>query len=191
MTILAVKVLWMFCLCSTFISLAARWGTGLLDRHFEKLACDGMRLFSTLSVMQVNWDIIRYLVVMKALKRSFQGAVLILMVAAGAEAQTDPQWSRAPVNFDDFGSGDSILGDYDGDGDLDIFFTGNNGFGFGARLYENRGSADFVLVDRTLLEGSYITSLAWEDYDHDGDLDILATGGVFLATEAIRPKPNF
>ena len=188
MTILAVKVLWMFCLCSTFISLAARWGTGLLDRHFEKLACDGMRLFSTLSVMQVNWDIIRYLVVMKALKRSFQGAVLILMVAAGAEAQTDPQWSRAPVNFDDFGSGDSILGDYDGDGDLDIFFTGNNGFGFGARLYENRGSADFVLVDRTLLEGSYITSLAWEDYDHDGDLDILATGGGVFGNRSHTPE---
>ncbi|HXF62813.1 MAG TPA: FG-GAP-like repeat-containing protein [Caldilineaceae bacterium] len=65
-------------------------------------------------------------------------------------------------------------GDYDGDGDPDLA-VGN--FGEANLLYENRAQATdrtFVQVYATT-ETSRTTSLAWGDWDNDGDLD-LATG---------------
>ncbi|MEQ8786972.1 MAG: FG-GAP-like repeat-containing protein [Pirellulaceae bacterium] len=66
-------------------------------------------------------------------------------------------------------------GDYDNDGDLDILLTGyvgtNNRI---ARVYQNTsGSFSDISVS---LAGVQNSSVAWGDYDHDGDLDILLTG---------------
>ena len=69
------------------------------------------------------------------------------------------------------------LGDYDNDGDLDLYFTTVYG-GDNARLYRNDGGWQFS--DVTAAEGlagmppTY--QAAWGDFDMDGDLD-LATGG--------------
>ncbi|HUX77061.1 MAG TPA: FG-GAP-like repeat-containing protein [Anaerolineae bacterium] len=69
-------------------------------------------------------------------------------------------------------------GDYDNDGDLDILLTGvDSGFVPNALVYENRAGA-FVTdtVASANLTGVYYSSVAWGDYDNDGDLDILLTG---------------
>jgi predicted nucleotidyltransferase len=67
-------------------------------------------------------------------------------------------------------------GDCDNDGDLDILLTGDSG-GFTpfTRLYRNDGGGSFADsgAGLTAVDNG---SVAWGDYDNDGDADILLTG---------------
>jgi len=71
-------------------------------------------------------------------------------------------------------------GDYDNDGDLDILLTGAIEistipfFDYIAKVYRNDAGA-FVDIGAGL-ESVDNGSVAWGDYDNDGDLDILLTG---------------
>jgi len=67
-------------------------------------------------------------------------------------------------------------GDYDGDGDLDILLTGNSDGGYVSKIYRNNGDNTFTEQTGITLQGVYQSSVAWGDYDNDGDLDILLTG---------------
>jgi hypothetical protein len=68
------------------------------------------------------------------------------------------------------------LGDYDNDGDLDLYITtvdpGDNG-----TLFENDGTGRFKDVgDKTSTRGCNSYGVAWSDIDNDGDLDLFAGG---------------
>jgi hypothetical protein len=66
-------------------------------------------------------------------------------------------------------------GDYDMDGDLDVLLTGDHGSGpYVASVYRN-DAGEFVNINAGLT-GIYNSSVAWGDYDNDGDLDIIACG---------------
>ena len=67
-------------------------------------------------------------------------------------------------------------GDYDNDGDLDILLTGGYASSSGdiSRIYCNDGSDTFTHT--VSLTGVRYSSVAWGDYDNDGNLDILLTG---------------
>lgn len=66
-------------------------------------------------------------------------------------------------------------GDYDNDGDLDILLTGSNNSGSKiSRIYRNGGGVFTDIIAG--LPGVFLPSVAWGDYDNDGDLDILLTG---------------
>ncbi len=72
-------------------------------------------------------------------------------------------------------TGSVAWGDYDNDGDLDILLTGHNSSqGSISRVYEN-DAGTFTDIDAGL-PAIYYSSVAWGDYDNDGDLDILMTG---------------
>lgn len=84
-------------------------------------------------------------------------------------------------------------GDYDNDGDLDLFFTTVYGTAsFGRKnypvLYRNDGSWKFtdVTADAGLANLPPTYQAAWADFDNDGDVD-LATGGKLFAN---RGNPN-
>lgn len=67
-------------------------------------------------------------------------------------------------------------GDYDNDGDLDLFVTNRNG---GNPLYRNDGSGNFskIIIDN---DGGVSMCSAWGDLDNDGDLDLfVANAGLF------------
>ncbi len=72
-------------------------------------------------------------------------------------------------------SGSVAWGDYDNDGDLDILLTGSSNLGNISRIYRNDGNSTFTDIIAGL-PGVYASSVAWGDYDNDGDIDILLTG---------------
>ncbi|MGD8781553.1 MAG: FG-GAP-like repeat-containing protein, partial [Ignavibacteria bacterium] len=84
--------------------------------------------------------------------------------------------------------GSTAWGDYDNDGDLDILLTGNSGSGEISKIYKNNGNDSFSDsgISLTAVQRS---SVAWGDYDNDGDLDILLTGGT-SSYEASRIYKN-
>ncbi|MEL6538686.1 MAG: FG-GAP-like repeat-containing protein, partial [Bacteroidota bacterium] len=76
-------------------------------------------------------------------------------------------------------------GDYDADGDLDLFIgvrhiPGKYGLAPGSHLLQNDGKGNFTDVGNTLMFGleslGMITEAVWSDYDRDDDLDLLVVG---------------
>ncbi len=67
-------------------------------------------------------------------------------------------------------------GDYDNDGDLDILLTGDSDTDPISKIYRNNGDSTFTEQTSIALTGVGSSSVAWGDYDNDGDLDILLTG---------------
>ncbi|NOR44836.1 MAG: hypothetical protein GQ534_04550, partial [Candidatus Delongbacteria bacterium] len=71
--------------------------------------------------------------------------------------------------------GSLAWGDYDNDGDLDILLSGeDNSSDIICEIYRN-DSGIFTDIDAGL-EAVWLSSVAWGDYDNDGDLDILLSG---------------
>lgn len=68
-------------------------------------------------------------------------------------------------------------GDYDNDGNLDLFLTGKTSSSTSiSKLYKNIGNDSFAEVPILNLPNVFSSSVAWGDYDNDGDLDLLFTG---------------
>jgi PKD repeat protein len=91
--------------------------------------------------------------------------------------------------FTDIGAGlpDNVgslaWGDYDNDGDLDVLMASNTGASYITEIYRNDDGDTFTDIDAGLI-GVRGGSVAWGDYDNDGDLDILLTGWTGSSTTA-------
>jgi len=78
-----------------------------------------------------------------------------------------------PVVNDVGDSRGSSWGDYDNDGDLDLFVTGENNF-----LYQNNDDGSFTKITSgpVVNDAGDSRGSSWGDYDNDGDLDLFVTG---------------
>jgi hypothetical protein len=82
------------------------------------------------------------------------------------------------------GSGNLAWGDYDGDGDLDLVVAGSTGTTLITRIYENTDGNGALTWDSSQnLTGVGGASVAWGDYDNDGDLDLLVKG--YTTTQSV------
>ncbi len=112
--------------------------------------------------------------------------------SCGTPANVNP----TAVQFTDIGGtlpavdrGSLAWGDYDNDGDLDLVVTGYNGSGGTCRLLRNDGGS-FADSGASLpgVYGARAASVAWGDYDRDGDLDLLLAG--YTNTHSVRLYRN-
>ena len=94
---------------------------------------------------------------------------------------------EADVGDTGYGMG-AAVGDYDNDGDLDLYVTR-----FGANvLYRNNGDGTFSNVTRQagVDDLRWSTSATFLDYDLDGDLDLFVTNYLDFTVKGNRPCPN-
>lgn len=77
-----------------------------------------------------------------------------------------------PIVTDIASSTSAVWGDYDNDGDLDLYVSNN--IGFANSLYRNEGNGTFVAIqnDPIVNYTGYSHGAAWADYDNDGHLDM-------------------
>ena len=78
-------------------------------------------------------------------------------------------------------------GDYDNDGDLDLFLSGANesgGWEYFTKIYDNNGDGTFSESTVSFPNTLYWGDTAWGDYDNDGDIDLIQTG--YTPTGAIK-----
>ena len=174
-----------------YLTGGAEGGSGSIPKHFYRN--DGAFQFVNIaeaaglsdpfgrgrscSAMDVNNDGWIDLFVAKA-KRP--GSPNSLFLNDGAGNFTDIAASAGIA--DEFGSVGGVWGDYDHDGDADLFVSGEEDTLSQSRLYRNNGNLTFTNVTNTMLPGlGRVAAAAWGDFDKDGDLD-LAVG---LGDEAL------
>ncbi|MCR6640772.1 MAG: T9SS type A sorting domain-containing protein [Sporocytophaga sp.] len=104
---------------------------------------------------------------------SFEKARLYLNDGTG-------RFLQSPQSFNTLGSGDAVLTDLDGDGDLDIFQTGKlipGSFSYGSELYFNNGDGTFSeMINSPFEPVSNAPFVFSNDIDGDSDEDILVFG---------------
>lgn len=91
----------------------------------------------------------------------------------------DPNEGLIPVNTGIKGmiSGATAWGDYDNDGDLDVYITGqDSNFAIFSALYRNDGNDVFTEIENANLVALLQGDASWEDFDSDGDADLLVMG---------------
>jgi predicted nucleotidyltransferase len=89
----------------------------------------------------------------------------------------NPTFTDVGAGLDNVQEGSVAFGDYDNDGNLDILITGYTGATNIAKLYRNSGGPNPTFTEVGAgLTGVQLSSVAFGDYDNDGDLDILITG---------------
>ena len=84
-------------------------------------------------------------------------------------------FERHPFPFDGIFSGEAVWGDYENDGDLDLFIAGSSKvFGNGVgRLFRNEDGQFAAELD---VDGLHNASVAFGDYNGDGDTDLVIQG---------------
>ncbi len=105
----------------------------------------------------------------------------VLYANAGSGSGTD--FIEIDTSFPGITFGEAQWGDYDSDGDLDILLTGFGSEGFTTAVYRNAGSGAGTGDGRPFADAELnlpalgFSAGDWGDYDRDGDLDLLLSGG--------------
>jgi len=162
-----------------FVNIAAE--SGVLDSLGRGRSC---------SAMDVNNDGWLDLFVAKARR---MGSPNSLFLNDGAGHFTDIAAS-AGVAYE-FGSVGGVFGDYDRDGNADLFVSGEEDTLSESRLYHNNGDLTFTDVTGTMLPGlGRVAAATWGDYDKDSDLDLalgLGDEALFDGAEWTSDKITF
>jgi hypothetical protein len=98
-----------------------------------------------------------------------------MILAVAAPLATAQIFTPVDMGFEGVLDGSLCWGDYDNDGDLDLFVCGEYAPGeMSSTIYRNDEGEGFVAA--VSLFGVTLSDAAWGDYDNDGDLDLALTG---------------
>ncbi|MCA9730445.1 MAG: VCBS repeat-containing protein, partial [Candidatus Eisenbacteria bacterium] len=114
----------------------------------------------------------RYYWSVQALDHNFAGSVFAV---EDSFVTPLPAFTHLAAPLAQVSAGGSAWGDYDNDGDLDLALSGWDSSQVRySRIYRN-ANGSLVDINAALSQLSN-GSLAWGDYDNDGDLDLVLTG---------------
>ena len=93
------------------------------------------------------------------------------------DAGTLTQVAAGELTTDTLYTQTSAWGDYDNDGDLDVYIGNSGGLSEVnlSYIYVNDGAGSFSKLAGTVVSdsGKFVRTSAWADYDNDGDLDLM------------------
>ncbi|MEL6823533.1 MAG: VCBS repeat-containing protein, partial [Calditrichota bacterium] len=98
--------------------------------------------------------------------------LLLTFLTSTVNAQVFTRITTGDIISDQRGSRGSAWGDYNGDGNVDLFLTDIDTVNF---LYRNNGNGTFtkILSGDIATDAGLSNSASWGDYDNDGDLDLI------------------
>ncbi|MCD4723874.1 MAG: T9SS type A sorting domain-containing protein [Bacteroidales bacterium] len=141
-----------------------------LTEQFPEFIVIYMQLFIFLMVyslnMSINWFYMQMLVL-----------ALLFPLSGSAQNGSFIKNDSLSKQIIDLAQGKVLWGDYDADGDADIFIIGESGHKTGGYFYRNDGEAGFMEIDPLFPELMF-SDAVWNDHDRDGDLDLFITGAV-------------
>ncbi len=86
------------------------------------------------------------------------------------------QFSETQIDLYQSWIGDAAWGDFDNDGDLDLFLTGVGGSGSHRMAIQYTNTGDSLIVKDSSFVGVSHSSVEIADFDNDGDMDIFYSG---------------
>jgi len=100
------------------------------------------------------------------------GGIPLTKIYNNSAGEFSPHTSSTLVGLE---AGAMAWGDYDSDGDLDLLVTGKDGTGTPRTIIYINTLGTFT-TSLTIATGVWSSSVAWGDYDNDGDLDFVISG---------------
>lgn len=88
--------------------------------------------------------------------------------------------NQIEADFEGFQNGSAAFFDADGDGDQDLFISGNSNSTLPlnpiTNAYYNEGNGSYSIQTENFLEQVDLSSISFADVDNDGDQDLLIAG---------------
>ncbi len=105
---------------------------------------------------------------------------------------SDKTFSEIETGMLDLQHGESAWADSDNDGDLDVMITGyySSQTRYKTKLYRNDGNGSFTKLTNMPFTNTQNSSIAWGDFDNDGDLDVAYSGSSTGSTLMYKNNGN-
>ncbi len=141
----------------------------------RKIMANGQIVGTSLTIEEL--PAATYFVRVQTIDQDFEGSAFSVEeeIEVAEPNFTDVSETLIPANLAGLNNSHLAWGDYNNDGNLDIFLSGNDQGNLTSNLLQSNGNNGFVVIN-TDIPGIENPSIEWGDFDKDKDLDLLISG---------------